>query len=288
VRQRRVIAEPLRMQKYIMKSTVSFLCLLLAAAPGYAGMQAHRAAAITFSDCTEFAAEGPIALAGAQTLVPSSYTITGANSGLAQIVVRATSCQALTVDGLAQGPAIVAHVGINIVSPDGTGDINNYTIIYATTSDSLARSLERLGLPALYNPALAYEFTPNSDDSFGTLYAEISGDELPPYFLYGTETNPPPGTEAPFLANWWYNGRFGVIEMATIFPDIAFGTADETLYTSKSSLLGRLNWRQCLFEFLNPRFAWNLFKRPNDGNRNTMTFDLREDPCGTIPGRAWT
>jgi hypothetical protein len=150
------------MHKYIMKSTVRLLCLVLIVGPAYAGTQLRSAAAVIFSGCTEFAAEGPISLTGAQGLVPSSYTITGASSGVAQIVVRATSCQGLTVDGWQQGPAIVAHIGINIESPDGTGDINNYTIIYATTSISLARSLRHLGLPALYSPSLAYEFYPRT------------------------------------------------------------------------------------------------------------------------------
>ncbi|MBV8359799.1 MAG: hypothetical protein JO189_17960 [Deltaproteobacteria bacterium] len=226
------------MHRYMVNSIAALLCILVTAARAYTE-EDHLAATVTFSGCTEFAGEGPIALAGAQGLVPSSYIITGANNGLAQIVVRATSCQGLRVDGSAHGPAIVAHVGINIESPDGTGDINNYTVIYATSSLSLARSLQRLGLPALYNSALAYEFTPNSDGSSGTLYAEVSGDRLAPYFLYGTETNPS-GGGAPFLANWWYNGCRGIIKMSTDFPDIAFGTALETLYTSKVSLLGKL------------------------------------------------
>ena len=42
-------------------------------------------------------------------------------------MVRASACDAVGVDGSAPKPGIVAHVGISIVSPDGTGDISNYT-----------------------------------------------------------------------------------------------------------------------------------------------------------------
>ncbi len=177
-----------------LKSVVVSLCFVLSVASAYAGIGGHSGAAIAFIDCTEFVGEGPIALAGAQTLVPSSYTITGAGSGFAQTVVRATSCQGLTLDGFPHGPAIIAQVGINIASPDGTGDINNYTVIYVTTSCSLAASLKRMGLPAFYNPGLVYEFTPNGGGPSGSLYAEVSGLGLPPYFLYGTETNPAAGS----------------------------------------------------------------------------------------------
>jgi hypothetical protein len=97
-----------------------------------------------------------------------------------------------------------------------------------------------LGLPAIYNPEITYEFTPTGNGQSGTLYAEVSGLGLPPYFLYGAETNPPPGSGQPFLANWWFNGRHGQIKMSTDFPVIAFGTPDEILYTSKASLVGRL------------------------------------------------
>jgi hypothetical protein len=67
-----------------------------------------------------------------------------------------------------------------------------------------------------------------------------AGEELPAYFLFGTETDPPPNSQQSFLANWWFTGPEGRMKQSTSFPVISFGTAAVTLYTSNTSLLGNL------------------------------------------------
>jgi hypothetical protein len=67
-----------------------------------------------------------------------------------------------------------------------------------------------------------------------------AGDELPAYFLFGTETDPPSNSQQSFLANWWFIGDAGKMKQSTSFPVISFGIATVTLYTSKTSLLGDL------------------------------------------------
>jgi hypothetical protein len=74
----------------------------------------------------------------------------------------------------------------------------------------------------------------------GELYVAASGQGLPAYFLFGTESDPPPSTQQTFLANWWFTGDGVRIEQSTSFPVISFGTAAVTLYTSSTSLLGNL------------------------------------------------
>src|SRR5215831_9602117 len=107
---------------------------------------------VHFSGCTEFAGWGPVSLAEAQPLVPSGYTIAGAEMGQASIVVRATSCEGVSVGQSAAKPTEVSQIGINLVPPDRTGDINNYTVIYVTNNLSLAEHLQVAGWPAVFDP----------------------------------------------------------------------------------------------------------------------------------------
>ena len=93
---------------------------------------------VQFAGCTEFVGWGPVSLAAAQPLVPAGYVIAGATNGQAAIVVRATSCEGVSVDKSPAEATELSQIGINLVAPDGTGDINNYTVIYVTNNRELA------------------------------------------------------------------------------------------------------------------------------------------------------
>ena len=195
---------------------------------------------VHFAGCTEFAGWGPVSLAEAQPLVPAGYVIAGAAMGQAAIVVRATSCLGVAVGQSPAQPTELSQIGINLVAPDGTGDINNYTVIYVTNNQALAEHFQTAGLPAVFDPELAYEYTPGPTETSGELYVAASGQGLPAYFLFGTENEPPPNSQQSFLANWWFTGHGGKMKQSTSFPVISFGTAAVTLYTSNTSLLGNL------------------------------------------------
>jgi hypothetical protein len=194
---------------------------------------------VAFSNCHEFVGEGPVALEQAQRFVPQDYVITTTASAQAAIVVRMTQCEAVKVDGTRAIPTIISQIGINIVSPDGTGTINNYTLIYVTNNPFLAEALQRNGVPANYDPAITYEYRPDRAGSGGVLYGAVPDASVPAYFFYGTETEPPPNTQQPFIANWWH-GEIVRVRQQTTFPAISFGTSNVTLYTSGFSPLGQL------------------------------------------------
>ena len=137
-------------------------------------------------------------------------------------------------------PTDLSQIGINLVTPDGTGDINNYTVIYLTNNEDLARRFQIAGLPAVFDPQLTYEYTADLTGLAGELYVTAAGEELPAYFLFGTETEPPPNSQQSFLANWWFTGPEGRMKQSTLFPAISFGRAAVSLYTSSASLLGTL------------------------------------------------
>jgi hypothetical protein len=194
---------------------------------------------VEFANCTEFVGEGPVSLPLAQRLVPSGYVIMATSSGQASIVVRITNCEAIQVDRTPAVPTTISQVGINIVSLDGTGTINNYMLIYVTNNPFLAEALQRTGVPANYDPAITYEYRRDSTGTGGVLYGAVPDANVPAYFLYGTETEPPPNTQQLFIANWWH-GEVLRVRQQTTFPAISFGTSNVTLYTSEFSPLGQL------------------------------------------------
>ena len=193
-----------------------------------------------FAGCSEFVGWGPVPLAAAQPLVPSRYVIAGAANGQAAIVVRATSCEAVSVDQSRSQPTKLSQIGINLIAPDGTGDIDDYTVIYVTNNEDLAIRFQIAGLLAVFDPQLAYKYNSDASGDSGELYVSSGGEELSPYFFFGTETEPPPNSGQTFLANWWFTGPEGRMKQSTLFPVISFGTAAVFLYTSDVSLLGKL------------------------------------------------
>ena len=191
----------------------------------------------TLKSCTELIGFGPVSYGAARALVPAAYTLVpfGPSAGL---VVRASLCDAVGVDNSVEKAAIVTQAGIAVVSPDGTGEINNYTLLYSTDHEQLSQALGQAGLPAVLDRALSYEFTPDSS-GHGELYVAVSPIAQPAWFLTG-EADPPPPGGMPVLANWWFNGSRGVVKMATSISSISYGAAAFSLHTSRNSLLGRL------------------------------------------------
>jgi hypothetical protein len=215
----------------------------------------HHGFDAALTNCTELIGLGPVPFAAARALVPVSYVLVPFN-GSAGLVVRAARCDVAFDKGSAQ-PAIVAQVGIAVVSPDGTGDINNYTLLYSTDNDQLAKELTQAGQPAVLDENLRYEFSPDASGN-GEIYATVSPAAQPAWFLTGTAGPPPPGG-APTVANWWFNGSRGVVKVATSIPSISYGPASFLLHTSKSGLLGSLIGGNTYgaFVFFNARGAFS-------------------------------
>jgi len=193
---------------------------------------------VNFSNCSEFVGVGPVDLTKAAALVPSGFTTLVVGTS-ASIVIRATSCEKVTVNNGRAVPTVISQIGVQVVAPDGTGDINNYTLIYVTNNPDLALAFQSLGLPALFDPTITYEFTYDSTGKAGELYVKAGSFNLPDYFLIGTETDPTTGG-IDFKANWWFAARAGRIKQASEFPNITFGFANVSLHTSRNSALGKL------------------------------------------------
>ena len=221
-----------------MKSMTFCFAVTMALTASAAWADPGRGFTVDFLQCTEFAGVGPVNFAKASALVPAVFSTlpVGTTGG---IVVRATSCIGVRVNGGRSIPTNVSQIGVEIVAPDGTRDINNYTLIYVSNNPELVLAFRLAGVPAVFDPSLTYEFTYDSTGKAGELYVEAEGDDLPAYFLSGTEADPTgPGSD--FKANWWYAKSGTVVKQASDFPNIAFGTANISLHTDRISALGQL------------------------------------------------
>ena len=209
-----------------------------AAALAFGAAAEHPPAPLTvvFEDCTEFAGLGTLPAAQIAGRVPAGYTPASFGPGVAGVVARAARCERVAVGGAAPERGTVSQIGVNLVSPDGTGDINNYALLYVTDSHRLAERLRRFGLPARIDPKMVYEVNPAAASLELFIQAQGGGDGA--HFLHGTVGDLPPGVEFPFLANWWYTSGAGRLRMSTQIPAFSAGPADVGLYTARDSELG--------------------------------------------------
>ncbi len=198
---------------------------------------------VTFSRCTEFVGISPVPEAAARALVPERYSLVADASG-ARLVIRIADCAGVQAGASPRRPGTIAHIGIMIISPDGTGTdpntaINNYTLSYATNVPALARLLREANVPAVFDGDMAYEFAPAQGPS--ELYAAVTPapNLSPAWFIHGTVTNP--GFATNFLANWWIAKGRRETKMETTFPVILFDfTSAVSFYTSRNNVIGQL------------------------------------------------
>jgi hypothetical protein len=154
-----------------MKSTLAWGALagIFAASVTLANPSRSLGFTVDFSQCTEFAGVGPLDFASASGWVQSAFTALPVTS-TAAIVVRATNCASAKVNGESGVPTIISQIGIEIVPPDGTGDINNFTLINVTNNAELTEAFHEAGLPVVFDPTITYEFTYDSTGKSGESY----------------------------------------------------------------------------------------------------------------------
>jgi len=174
-----------------------------------------------------------VSAARARALVPAKYTLAG-NSQTTTMVVRVAHCANVVVDGKDRGETIISHIGIGLVGPDTSVNLNNYTLWYATNNAQLHAKLTAAGLDADKSNALGIALSPS-----GALSVVSSSAHTPSFQVTGTATLPttPP---VPTSATWWEDGNHGSVSSKTVLPVIQFGTAHTVLTTPANSELAAL------------------------------------------------
>jgi len=138
--------------------------------------------------------------------------------------VRVAHCASVVIAGKAAGAGTVAQLGVNIVAPNGTGDINNYTVWYDTDGLALSQALRQAGIDAAFDPVLFYDRLPNSAGESARLIIANGIDPAPPFLVDSNVLIPTSATQAiDFTANWWQTNEGATAEMASDFPNILFG-----------------------------------------------------------------
>jgi hypothetical protein len=227
-----------------MIKTISCLAIaLFLIGPVVAGPNARASAggeafAVVFTNCVESIGVTLVPTEKARTLVPPEFHLVGEAAPVTPLVVRTARCD-IAVAGQAPNAGSIAQIGLVIVPPDFTGDINNYTLWYYTTDAELANHLVRLGVSAQHVQNIAYGYVPGAAGSPVPFFVNIPRPGDPTFSLTGTVTR----SETPsgsFVANWWQKGRSGSVKMNTDVPSIFVGSANLTLTTDSDNELGQL------------------------------------------------
>jgi hypothetical protein len=188
---------------------------------------------VEFEDCDVFAGLAQVSASRARALVPSAYTLVG-DAQNTNMVVRVAHCADTVVDGKATGSTIISHIGIGLVGPDTTVNLNNYTLWYATDNALLHARLTAAGLAADKSNFLNLDLAAN-----GTLTVESGSPHTPSFEIHGTATLPT-AAPIPTSATWWENGGKGAVSSRTVLPTIQFGSAQTVLTTPADSELAAL------------------------------------------------
>jgi hypothetical protein len=215
------------------------VCLVSAcsgAAPGSVGTTSEQvgqsAAAVTvagatldadFTHCTEYAGLASVPLANVAGLVPAPYVPASYGPGLAGFILRTAHCEGASVNGGPSHEGTVLQIGVNIVPPNNTGNINNYTVYYLTTSHALAEGLRRVGIRAEEDPFLILD-AKTSATGQGHVFLFNGFEPAPPLVIDSPTLSPTPATTPiDFIAEWWQAGAHEELDMYGTYPGILFG-----------------------------------------------------------------
>lgn len=188
---------------------------------------------VKFSNCAESIGVALAPMANVEPLIPDEFIPVGSGTPVTPLVVRTAHCD-VTINGQKLKSRSIVQVGAVIIPPDGTGDINNYTLLYYTDDFRLALALLLSGVEAQFVPTIQYQLP-----SASTLSVRVPAPGTPRLKLSGSvqRSTTPAGA---FLANWWQKTDFGLVKMSTNVPVIAIGSADLTLTVNSDGLLGNI------------------------------------------------
>lgn len=203
-----------------------------------ASRHGSRDFSVAFADCTESIGVTLVSTEAAAALVPSTFVLAGSGTPVTPLVVRTAHCQGIFVDGHRGQSGTVVQVGAVVVPPDGTGDINNYTLWYYTDDQRLQSALDRVGLRT-QKVHIGYQQGP-LESGQASLSVRLKRPADPSFALDGT-VNPVTVPAGAFVANWWSQSDcLGTLKLSTEVPVIAVGQANLVATTKPGSALAAL------------------------------------------------
>lgn len=191
---------------------------------------------VSFADCVESIGVTLASTVAVEALVPPAFIPVGTGTPVTPLVVRTASCGSISVDGKRGHAGSVVQMGAVIVPPDGTGDINNYTLFYYSDDAKLVEALERAGMTAT-KAQVAYQTETEGAESSLDVTVRARGRSS---LHVGGSVTPVSTPAGPFLANWWIDTRRGPLKLSTNVPEIAIGSASLVLDARPESDLAEL------------------------------------------------
>ncbi len=191
---------------------------------------------VSFGDCVESIGVTLASTAAVESLLSPGFIPVGVGTPVTPLVVRTASCGSISVDGKRGRSGSMVQIGAVIVPPDGTGDINNYTLYYYSDDPKLVEALEHAGMAAT-KAHVAYEV--EHDGAGSSLDVTVKARGCSSLHLGGpvTPVSTPAGS---FLANWWPDTRGGPLKLSTNVPEIAIGSATLVLDVRPEGALDEL------------------------------------------------
>jgi hypothetical protein len=192
---------------------------------------------VSFRDCVESIGVTLVDTESATARVPFPFVPVGMGTPFTPLVVRSASCQRISIDGGRARAGAVVQIGAVIVPPDGTGDIDNYTLAYYSDDRGLVDTLKSLGIFASFAP-IAYRLG-EVENAEASLEVVVKGRAHSRLRISGTvvPSSTPVGS---FVANWWAKTQHGSIKLSTSVPAIALGSASLVLDTEPGGELSEL------------------------------------------------
>jgi len=212
-----------------------------------AALQSARLPIVSdFSDCVESIGVEVIPTQAVRPRVPAGFTLVGESAPVTPVVVRTANCGSLALslafpeaeaqtdaDSAASRllrPISILQVGALIVPPDGSGDVNIYSISYSTNNLRLLAALRYAGVQA-EGAVVDYGYTP-ATGRLDVVLVSLQN-RLTLRGTVGALTAAP----VPFVSNWWVATNQGVVKLSTTVPALVISNADLSLQTTAGSAL---------------------------------------------------
>jgi hypothetical protein len=189
--------------------------------------------------CVESVYGAMVPTAKARPLVPARYSLVGELAPVTPLVVRTSRCSTITVDTRTSDAGALAQIGLVIVPPDGTGNVNLYQLWYYTDVATLADTLRDARVPAQFVANLAYNYTSCGNAVSCPFWVNVPWPGDPTFAVAGSVTASDVST-GPFTANWWQDRAGSTIKMQSSAPNVHQGVSDLAVHTDPASGLGRL------------------------------------------------
>ena len=234
----RRIAATCTLSAFLITALVTVSARHAGATPATQSISSVTEFSVEFTNCVESIGVTLVSTERARALIPTDFHLAGDAAPVTPLVVRTARCD-IAVAGQPAKNGSIAQIGLVIVPPDFTGDINNYTLWYYTTDAELANHLVRLGVGAQHVQNIEYGYLQSEAGSTVPFSVNVPRPGDPTFLVSGTVTKSdvPSGS---FVANWWQNGRRGNVKMNTDVPSIYVGNANLTLTTDPNNELGQL------------------------------------------------